>query len=261
MAFRIDPDAIPLYKELKPVHARLKKALKDKSSTHVEKCLSSVFGSSLDRSAVTDKDYNTHEAMSWMCPIPARSIGAIFQASAVVHLDDDSNTTHLVMKDNWIYGALLPLGLKIDLHTAWMKQLGYVIETLKQTPGQRLPAFNVWDQKTMIEHIGFCMGEDARGNATIFEVSPPEALALRSAVNLLLQEPERAMHKWPDFAPWLNAMQTLTPSPALDHQDTKSWQSWADTLKNIYLHDSANSAIALPESFSQIESNVNSSYV
>lgn len=252
MPFRIDPDAAPLYKEIKPLHAQFKKAMKGKSAVHFLECLKTVFGSQFDRYNMTDSNHNEHEEISWCCPVPAKSIKAIFDLSVVIHLDDDSNFTQLVVNDKWIYGALLPLSLKMDLHSAWMEQLNHVTEMLNAKPSAKQSYFNVWDENTTLERLGLHMDNDTDGKQVVLLDSPAEALALRSAMGFLQTESARAMTVWPALAPWLNAMQTLepAPNPLADSCNVELWQAWSNLLKGIYLQKNQQSTMALPDSFS-----------
>lgn len=252
MPFRIDPDAAPLYKELKPLHTQLKKAMKGKSAARVLECLNTVFGSNFDRYNMTDRNHNEHEEISWCCPVLAKSIGAIFEASVIVHLDDDSNFTQLVMHDKWIYGALLPLSLKMDLHSAWIEQLNHVTNMLNAVPSTKQSYFNVWGETAMLERLGFQMENVLDGEPAVLVATPPEALALRAAMGFLQVEPARANNVWPALASWLNAMQTLAPAPdpLFSLNNIELWQAWSTSLKSVYLQKGKQSTMALPDSFS-----------
>lgn len=252
MPFRIDPDAAPLYKEIKPLHSQFKKAMKGKSVARVLDCLKTIFGSHCSRYNMTDNNHNDHEEISWCCPVLAKSIGAIFETSVIVHLDDDSNFTHLVVNDKWIYGALLPLSLKMDLHSAWVEQLNHVTEMLNTKSSAKQSYFNVWDENTTLERLGLRMDNGPDGEQVVFLDSPAEALALRAAMGFLQTESARATAYWPALAPWLNAMQTLDPAPdpLSDLNNIELWQAWSSLLKGIYLQKNQQPTMELPDSFS-----------
>ena len=159
MAFKIDPDAASLYKELRPIHSAFKKAIKQESAEKIARVFDSVFGSVYSRFSVTDKHLNTHEDVVWVSPIRALSISAVFNAKVTVHLDDDANATSADMQDQWIYGALLPLTLKMDLHDAWKDILIHCAQLLSKPLPKDVLLFNVWDEKMLIESLGWLPDE------------------------------------------------------------------------------------------------------
>ena len=252
MAFKIDPDAVPLYKELKPVHAAFKKAIKQQPADHIIRILMSVFASTMDRVSVTDKSYNSHEDLVWVSPVRASSIGAVFNVKLTVHLDDDSNATSADMQDQWIYGALLPLGLKIELHEAWKHVLLHATRLIKESMPEHVPLFNIWDEKTLIEHLGWLPNED--GTATVVAVDDTQAEVARHAIRALHNEAATVTKAWPNISPWLNAMQTLSTAPedqsGLSYTNTLAWKEWSSNLKQIFLTSGLHDPVDLPSHFS-----------
>lgn len=254
MAFKVDPDAVPLYKEIKKVHAALNKAVKQQPAEHILRALMAVFGSTSYRSAQTDCNHNAYEDLDWKGPILARSIGAVFNAGLTVHLDDDSNATGVEMKDQWIYGALLPLGLKIDTHDAWKDVLLCAIERISGPPQPHFELVNAWDEKILIENLGWVVDED--DSSKMDPVSEYQAETARCVVKALHTDPVASGLAWPTIGPWLHAMQMLLPPPedsasleSLSNR-TADWEPWASSLKKMYLTAGTQPAIELPVEFS-----------
>lgn len=228
----IDPDAVVLHKEIKTKHTQLKKALKGLHSDDITKCLHSVFGSSCDHSTVTDNNYNTSEVISWMGPIES-NIGAIFNAKMDIHLNDDSECTHVDMNDKWIYGAMLPLSLKLDLHEEWSKLLGYLSVMLTSKAYERhMPLHNVWQEQPLLGYMNFD-SEERPG-----EFSSQDAWALKATMQALHEDSATATQVWPNLAPWLHAMETLDPAPDCAKRDgpyvLDQWTTWGQNIRQMY---------------------------
>lgn len=241
MALKIDPDAAPLYEEIKPVQARFKNVIKQQSVEHMAQVLGSIFGSSPCLSSNYDKYHNSHETITWKIPILAPSIGAVFNAILNIHLDDDSNATHVDINDQWIYKALLPLGLKIELHGAWRGVLTYATKLIdKPTSSAQLPLFNLWDEAVLIEQLGWKLDEDEP--ATIFPVSEQQACFSRSAMQALFLQSSNVSQAWPNVAPFLNAVHVLVGIP----EETEDWVPWASAIKQQFLMAPSTNALKLP---------------
>ena len=254
MAFKVDPDAAPLYKDIKKMHAALNKAVKQQPVEHVLRALMSVFGSTSYRCTMTDKNSNDYEDVNWSGPILARSIGAVFNASITVHLDDDSNATGVDMQDQWLYGALLPLGLKIELHDSWKEVLQCVTERISGPTQPHFELFHTWDEKTLVENLGWVPDED--DFSKVDPVNEHQAETARCVVKALHTDPDLSGLAWPAVAPWLHAMQMLSPPPedsasleSLGNR-TVDWEPWASSLKRMYL-TSNTQTIVLPAEFSE----------
>lgn len=253
MAFKIDPDAVPLYKEIKLVHAAFKKAVKNKTADHVRLALVSVFGSAC--SGFTNYSGNLmREELTWRCPFVANSIGAVFNVSLTLHLDDDQNVSDVVMGDNWVYGALLPLGLKIDCHDEWKRTLLHIIDCVKRPEHTQHAMCNMWPEKILIEQLGWL--PDADNPTAISAVSEYQSDVADHTMHAVNLEPSATKAHWPNLTPWLHAMQALAPPPkdctvAVTLEDAAvDWEPWSTQLKGVYLAGLGLEATVLPAEFS-----------
>jgi hypothetical protein len=250
MAFKIDPDAAPLYIEIKSIHRFFKKAVENKPIDHIHRVLSSVFGSS-SHSSFNGIGQNDQDNMSWQTPIQAKSIGAVFNAGLMVQINYDGNAIGVVMQDQWIYGALLPLGLKLELHSSWKQILLHTAELIKAPVQPNYTAINLWPENILIEHLGWAPEED--GSQDISSVTEHQAEVARHTMRALHLYPEMSSHAWPNVAPWLHAMQSLSAAPedtqvfeSMDNR-TVDWEPWASNLKQVFL--TSHSRVELPEDF------------
>ena len=257
MAFKIDPDAALLYKQLRPVQSAFKKVIQQQSAENIVRVLSSVFASTFERFSVTDKNYNTHEDLAWTSPIRALSIGGVFNAKLTIHLDDDANVTSADMQDQWIYGALLPLYLKTELHDAWLGILLHATKLLKEPTVTNIPLFNIWNETMLLENLGWISDED--DTTQISTISVVQAEVARHAMNALSKEPTAVIHAWPNLAPWLTTMQVLSTVPdsdvlARNQSSTTAWQEWSYYAKKMHLTSGLSNPLELPLNFAACDS-------
>lgn len=247
----IDPDAVVLHKEIKTKHTKLKNALKGLHAQDIKAFLDSIFGSSSDQYSVTSHNYITSEAITWESPLQS-SIGAVFNAKIKIHLNDDMECTHVDFEDKWIYGALLPLSIKLNLHEEWSAVLNHVCAISKtKATDKPLPFHNMWKESILLDYMSFG-SEDASAS-----FSSQDAWALKASMTALHEDPKGAYAQWPNFAPWLHAMETLSPAPPCEdrnsHYVVEAWQEWGATIRTLYNNAHLKKPevpLLLPDSFS-----------
>ena len=250
MPSKIDPDAKPLYKELTALHKALKKAIQEQPADYVSRVLNSVFASAVDRYPMMDANQNYHDALIWTSPI-----GVGFKTQMVIHLNDDSNVTHINIEDRWMYSALLPLGLKIELHDYWKNILIRTVQLFNTPTSNQIPVFNIWPENDVIKQLGWVLDEDNEAAASIESIDERQAEVARHVIQTLQTEPIASKEIWPNLAPWLCAMQTLAPppeeptTPSSHSFNVSDWQDWSTHLRNVFLNQRKTTELLLPDEF------------
>lgn len=251
---KLDPDTAPLHKDIKVLHARLKKALTKKSVEHIQDCLAASFGSQVHMSRAYNKYQNECQQLNWRCEViePYRNI--LLSTSVQLSFDEEDALADMVINDKWIYAAQFPQPLTLSIHEAWAKKLVHVTQLLAQPEGSTPAIFDWWNEDQTIEHLGWLLSDEEKESSTLdpHAIGDHYAERARLVITALENEPEQAALHWPTLAPWLQAMRGLMPPPPFcsdnDLVDTAGWTLWSQTLRTLRLQQPSE-ALALPPAF------------